>query len=370
MKTISERSFSIAIIVLKIVGFYPSDNHKQLHKLYGIVLYIVAMIPISILSLLHFVFLEEMSDFKSNDFSMVAIIFYTFKLPPCLIHRNKIKRCIHYFDDPLYSVVKQEHKKIMDECIAVCRRNINVFLISCLSTGCTFLAPALINPEILPLNVWLPQFVVDEPVLFQLVRFLTFLVVFYVVLSCGTVDPLVAGLCHQATGQIQILKENLQCLGRELDTDTFQKIKKCVEHHQTILNFVNEFQSCFSLVVFCQLAGSSLVIGVLCFQMSRTTTGVGFLLTVNDFFVLFFQIFFYCYYGSLLIQESDSLSSAIYLSRWYECDVHCKKALIVFMEHSKKPIVVTAGKLLPLSLETFTMILRRAYSLVAVLKNY
>ena len=172
MKTIAERSFSLSITVLKIVGFYPSNTHKELHKLYGIVLYIVAMIPITILSLLHFVFMENLSDFKSND---LAIIFYTFKLPPCLINRDKIKICIHYFDDPLYSVVKEEHKKIIDECIAICRRNLNIFLVSCVSVAVGFLTPALINVQLLPLNIWLPKFVIERPVFFYLVRFLTFL---------------------------------------------------------------------------------------------------------------------------------------------------------------------------------------------------
>ncbi|KAJ3666972.1 hypothetical protein Zmor_002388 [Zophobas morio] len=374
MKTIAERTFGLTIIVLKIVGFYPTNNCKILHKFYGIVLYIVAMIPVTILSLLHFVYMKDLSEFKTNDFVMVALVFYTFKLPPCLINKNKIKNCIHYFDDPIYSAVKEEHKKIIEECIAVCRRNFNVFLISCITGTSGFVLSAAINVEMLPVNVWLPKSFIDEPVIFQIVRFLTFLVIVYALLTCGTVDPLIAALCYQATAQIQILKKNLQGLGGDFENkfsseETFQTIKKCAQHHESILNFIREVQNCFSLVVFFQFAGSSVVIAVISFQMSKVT-GVDFLITLNDFGVLFFQIFFYCYYGSLLMEESNGLSSAIYLSRWYECDVRCKKALIVFMEHSKKPMVITAGRLLPLSLDTFTMVFRRAYSLVAVLKNY
>ena len=75
-----------------------------------------------------------------------------------------------------------------------------------------------------------------------------FSVIFYIGLACGTIDPLIAGLCHQATAQIQILKENLQCLGRDVKFSStrktlissekiFQRIKKCVQHHEVILKY-------------------------------------------------------------------------------------------------------------------------------------
>ena len=172
METIAGRSFSLSITVLKLVGFYPSNNHKLLHKLYGVILYIVAMIPITIMGLLHFALMTDLADFKSNDFIMVAIIFYTFKLPPCLMNRNKIKDCIHYFDENYSSVVEEEQKKIMDECVATCRRNFKVFFITCMLAALGFLIQSLLNLEQLPLNVWLPKSVRHNPVYFHFVRFL------------------------------------------------------------------------------------------------------------------------------------------------------------------------------------------------------
>ncbi|KAJ8943735.1 hypothetical protein NQ318_007183 [Aromia moschata] len=69
-------------------------------------------------------------------------------------------------------------------------------------------------------------------------------------------------------------------------------------------------------------------------------------------------------------RQSDSIVNAIYMSEWYNYDNKSKKALITLMERAKRPMVVTAGKLLDLSLVTFTTIIRRSYSLLAVLKNY
>lgn len=76
------------------------------------------------------------------------------------------------------------------------------------------------------------------------------------------------------------------------------------------------------------------------------------------------------------------------MGQWYTYDVTSRKALIILMERSKRPMTVRTGKVLDLSLETFStvrvvykviiklssnyklQILRRAYSLLAVLKNY
>lgn len=44
------------------------------------------------------------------------------------------------------------------------------------------------------------------------------------------------------------------------------------------------------------------------------------------------------------------------MSNWYNYDIKSRKALILLMERSKRPTVVTAGKILDLSLETFTTV--------------
>jgi hypothetical protein len=44
------------------------------------------------------------------------------------------------------------------------------------------------------------------------------------------------------------------------------------------------------------------------------------------------------------------------MGKWYEYDLKSQKALIMLMERSRKPIIVTAGKILDLSLETFTTV--------------
>jgi hypothetical protein len=45
------------------------------------------------------------------------------------------------------------------------------------------------------------------------------------------------------------------------------------------------------------------------------------------------------------------------MGNWYRYDLKSRKALLVLMERSKKPVIITAGKVLDLSLVTFTTVL-------------
>ena len=170
----AEYSFSLNITVLKIVGFYPVDSYKVVHKMYACLLYALVLIPVAIFSVLHFVFAEDLTDFKYNDFIMVAMVFYAFKFFPWLVQSNKFKHCIHYFDDLRY-VVEQQHEKTVKECSGICRRNSQIFFASCLAAVIGFVGQAFMNLEELPLNVWVPTFVREKPLYFGFIRFLLLL---------------------------------------------------------------------------------------------------------------------------------------------------------------------------------------------------
>ncbi|RZB40937.1 7tm 6 domain containing protein [Asbolus verrucosus] len=59
---------------------------------------------------------------------------------------------------------------------------------------------------------------------------------------------------------------------------------------------------------------------------------------------------------------SNNITTAIYMGKWYEFDLKSKKALIVFMKRSQQPMIVTAGKILDLSLVTFTTVFDHSMS--------
>nr|QNH68042.1 odorant receptor 17 [Apriona germarii] len=87
------------------------------------------------------------------------------------------------------------------------------------------------------------------------------------------------------------------------------------------------------------------------------------------FLTMILQVGMYCWFGHNMIASSDNINDAIYMSNWYEAEHSLKKSIMIFMEKCKKPVVLTAGKIFPLSLVTFTSIIRLSYSYLAVLQT-
>ncbi|RZB41587.1 7tm 6 domain containing protein, partial [Asbolus verrucosus] len=195
-------------------------------------------------------------------------------------------------------------------------------------------------------------------------------------LSSGVIDPLLAGLVSHATNQIKVLQNNLQYLDEHAEEKIVNnsakstaekkllkaviisdKVRLCVSHHNAILDFVQVYEDTYSATVFVQFAASVLVICISCLQLSIVEP-----FTFSFFMMFLFvstilsELFLYCYYGTILYEESNTLTDAIYMGKWYEYDANSKKALLALMKRSKRPLIVTAGNILDLSLQTFIML--------------
>ncbi|KAJ3666961.1 hypothetical protein Zmor_002379 [Zophobas morio] len=373
------QSFSINIHIMRAFGLYPPEKPTRISWLRSLLLYFAFAYPVPVLGSLNFIFGEEIDQmrFGENAFQVAQLACQIAKLMPFILNGRRIKKCIHYLEDPLFEV-KGDNEKILEKWVHTCQRNTKVFLGSIIAGNVSWaVKPFLLQNGQLSVDVWLPYNLMENTMVYIFVFVLLTLGVAYASIAGAAIDPLLAGLCGLASGHIQVLKHNLKHLD-QCTTDseslkifvTRRNIKHCINHHNIILSFIKEFESCFSSVVFSQFAGSVLVVGFCCFQLGKMSpTTPNFSILVGYLIVLLVQIYFYCYYGTVLYEESDSLTNADYIGNWYDYDAESKKDLILLLERSQRPIVVTAGKILDLSVTTFTTILRRSYSLLAVLKN-
>ncbi|KAI8438281.1 hypothetical protein MSG28_010864, partial [Choristoneura fumiferana] len=80
-------------------------------------------------------------------------------------------------------------------------------------------------------------------------------------------------------------------------------------------------------------------------------------------------IFLATYMFIMIIQIlSQLLSSAVYNCNWTAKSRYFKSSLRLFAERANKPLSITAGKMFPLSLTTFTSIINTAYSFFTLLR--
>ncbi|XP_063918937.1 odorant receptor 10a-like [Zophobas morio] len=151
----------------------------------------------------------------------------------------------------------------------------------------------------------------------------------------------------------------------------FQSLKKCILLHNGILDFVAEFENCFSLCVFSQIAGTAIGLSFCCIGLAfNSFQGINGIMFIVCYLALGVQLFFYCHYGTLLYEENKGLINAVYMSPWYIYNTKARQMLLIIMERSKLPLNITAGKVMNLTYSTFITTLKTSYSWITVLKNY
>ncbi|KAJ3656608.1 hypothetical protein Zmor_015673 [Zophobas morio] len=365
---------------MRVLGFYSPRKYKHLYKLYSFTVYCMFIVLIPVLSSLYLI-MDPHVDFDKvadNVFVICQLGCFIIKMLPLMFNAEEVRKSIYMMEHTLFMIVTKEQEIIIEDCRTTCRRTSLLFLVFCMLGFVTWgITPFFEGDYKLPIDVWLPYDVTQNSVVY----FMTF---FYVLagagngaISNGALDPLVAGMTYFATCQIKILKNNLQHLGEQPEAKTsnkksiYEQIMHCVSHHNIIIEFVEKVEKVYSCVAFTQFSASVLVICICCFKLSRISPfSMSFVWMVTFLCTMLSEIFLYSFFGTTLYEENQTLIQAVYMGKWYEYDLKSRRALIILMERSRRPMNVTAGKILDLSLETFTTILRRAYSLLAVLKNY
>ncbi|RZC39725.1 7tm 6 domain containing protein, partial [Asbolus verrucosus] len=331
-----KRSFNVNLSVMQAFGLYSAAEESTcLYKVMGYSMYCLFMFPIPIFGTLYLVLDEnfDMMQLNDNAFLIAEIVCQFTKLFPFIHNANRIKTCIHYFEAPFFLLSRQKQLDILNKYSRICQRNSKLFLSAVITINIIWASKPLFGKEYkLPVDLWLPFELVAEPRAYYSIYLFLVIAVAYASIACAAIDPLIAGLACQAAGQLEILKDNLQHLSEYVDEEILEhtadkkskqmvsKIRHCIQHHNAILHFASEYRDCFSSAVFGQFAGSVLVTCFCCLQLSK----------------------------------SNNLTDAIYMGNWYEYDAKSKKALTLLMEHSKRPIIITVGKIVELSLITFT----------------
>ncbi|XP_023310033.1 odorant receptor Or1-like [Anoplophora glabripennis] len=389
-----QRTFKYNIAIMKIFGLYPFDSWPEIYKLYSFIFYLVFtfITPALIVVLLVVRAEESIQIIRQDGFMMVELITLTMKMLPCKVNPEGTRRTMYALKQRIFNSQLPEQDWILAETVDNCRFVFLTYCTSCVFTVlCWACVPLVYEVRRFPITVWLPFDPFENtPIYFSLYIFLVLVVV-----NAGVdnicVDTLLAFQVYHAASQIKILKDTLAHLGERAeeqilkegkslsleDKDNlknniiYKKICHCVDHYEAIYKFVEDLETTYSFIVFSQMIATIVVICICCL---RFTVDIPFTMpffgTATFTAAALIEIFLYCYSGTLLYEESNSVINAIYMSEWYTYDEKSKKALLTLMERAKRPIKVTAGKLLDLSLATFTAIIRRSYSLLAVLKNY
>ncbi|CAD7002688.1 odorant receptor 2a-like [Ceratitis capitata] len=243
-------------------------------------------------------------------------------------------------------------------------------------TGILGIAYLLHNPtgvagEIFPYRVKLPHWM---PFGLQL-AYMGFSVLVFA-LQIVAIDYLNVTMINQIRFQLKILNlafEELKFVSgqaaHELSLD--RRLRTIVDHHNLLRNLRNEVEEIFRLPVLVQFFTSLIIFAMTGFQAivkSENSNGASLIYCYCG--CIFCELFVYCWFGNEVSEQSKTLTTSGYNCHWYQFGPRYKKSLLIFMFNSQKPIVFTAGGFMALSLPSFTGILSKSYTVIALLRQF
>lgn len=137
---------------------------------------------------------------------------------------------------------------------------------------------------------------------------------------------------------------------------SINKLNELLESHMNLISAAERLENIFSILVFVQFSGSSLMLCSIVFQISYDSAEnlTTYMLILSAYLV---QILMMCFNGSKLIEASEKIADAVYDSGWNEInDKKVKHALLLMIIRSQKPCVITAAKFVTISLRVYSSV--------------
>ncbi|XP_024891711.1 odorant receptor 45b-like [Temnothorax curvispinosus] len=89
--------------------------------------------------------------------------------------------------------------------------------------------------------------------------------------------------------------------------------------------------------------------------------------TVLFYFLMNSEAFIFCFAGEYLSTKSKSIGDAAYDSTWYELDSKDSRNILLLILRSQNQLTITVGKIMNLSLEQFSNIIKTSASYLSIL---
>ncbi|XP_070138918.1 odorant receptor 22a-like [Drosophila bipectinata] len=189
--------------------------------------------------------------------------------------------------------------------------------------------------------------------------------------QCTDVSPLTHVLmarCH-----ITLLKDRLSRLRRDIqksEDEHYSDLTKCIKDHRLILEYINVLRPVFSGTIFVQFLLIGIVLGLSAINLmffSTFWTGLG---TLCFMFDVCLETFPLCYLCNVIVDDCQQLSDTLFQSNWLSADRRYKSTLVYFLHNLQRPIILMAGGVFQICMQTNLSMVKLAFSVVTVMKQF
>ncbi|XP_039307794.1 odorant receptor 43a-like [Solenopsis invicta] len=147
-------------------------------------------------------------------------------------------------------------------------------------------------------------------------------------------------------------------------------LNNIVTSHLRMIRFADNIENTYTLImlivvlhfviVFC-LSGFCLIL-----EMDEGTTAK-ICFSIIMLIVLLMNTFLYCGAGELLTEQCNAVYRAMCNLEWYKLESRKARNLILLMIRARHPVCITAGKIIPLTMATFSSVLKTSCGYITFL---
>ncbi|XP_063983427.1 uncharacterized protein LOC135165757 [Diachasmimorpha longicaudata] len=198
------------------------------------------------------------------------------------------------------------------------------------------------------------------------------------ILTCTTAiipDVLYATFVFHACGQLEILSSRIEEVDKNSVKNFNHFLKTSVVHHLRIIKFVENIDNLFNgfilllilyfTLVFCSQAFMAMTVTARSGKKDEIIMKLLFFASYTSY--LMFLTFLYCWASETLSTKSAGIHNAAYNCDWINLPHNKALSLCMISLRSQRPLGVTAGKFLPVTLNTYAKLLKTCGGYVSML---
>ncbi|XP_063357608.1 odorant receptor 67a-like [Cydia amplana] len=381
--------FKVNMKFWKLLAVWPSNDMQSYYRYYQ--MFFTAFILLNnLLTTVNFIFLPRQLDMFIDEmifyFTEVAV---TSKFLTFLFMHEKILKILSILESDMFQPDSEYGIRSIDKAKQFNVRYFKIVAAVSATAHLSHIVPPILIHFILHVKLEPPictfSFLSDDTkqkFIYPLYEFQA-LYMHSQVLFNISIDTFVLGVLIYVIAQLDILDDNLRRvtdinqivtpaddpLQRAEKENSIKKLNDSIIHYGELGQFCDLVQDVFSITLFVQFSVASCIICVVLFRFTLPAPWQYFIFLGSYMFIMILQILVPCWFGTRIQDKSQQLSQAVYDCDWTAKSRYFKSSLRLLVERTNKPLSITAGKMFPLSLTTFTSIMNSSYSFFTLLRH-
>ncbi|XP_075163724.1 odorant receptor 59a-like [Haematobia irritans] len=370
--------FKVHFFSWRILGMLPPDNFfRPLYLLYSLVLNVVVTIgyPLHlILGLFTSTTMYEVIQNMSITLTCAVCAMKTFAIWWRFDKVSVMFDIIRRQDERLANPEQIDYLK--SQVYPKVRRIIFLFSILCSFIGASgemsVIVAGLLGDWHLMYKAYFPFEVFARTRNYIAAHMYQFIGISYLILQNVVNDTFGASHLALLGGQVRMLSMRMAQIGHDVKrnkADNNRELLECIQGHKDLMEYRRQLEEIISIYMFFQIlaAGVNMCVAL-----------VFIILFVDDIFTLAYYISYFtsmifeilpsCYYGTLLEEEFQNLTYALFSCNWPDQNPEFKKNLRIVSEQASRRMYVTAW-LFRINNNAFLIACKNSYTLFALVMN-